>query len=950
MPRIYVALDLETTGLDPTRDAIIEIGAVKFQGERVLGTYSTLVNPGRHIPLEITELTGIHDRDLIGAPRLQAVLPELIRFVGDAPIVGHSVSFDLGFLRQHSTAFQNESYDTFELATVLFPTLGRYSLSELSGHFGIRVERAHRALHDALATQALFQTLLRSAATLPSRILEEIRDHAQRAGWLAVGFFQEAIELASLTEPNVLSTDQLAQQSLRRNGRRTFDEEIAPLIPSPNRQLLDEDELASLLMPGGRFASQFPGYEHRPQQCALLRRITQAFNRGDHLLVEAPTGVGKSLAYLLPAAYWAVQNGERVIISTHTVHLQEQLLDKDFPQVASLLPFACQAAVLKGRAHYLCPARLTALRRYGPTTPDEARVLTKILIWQLGSTQVDGDALFLQDATEQAIWRELSAEHADCNPERCDAFQRNQCYFYRARRRAESAHLVIVNHALLLADAMTERRVLPTYKHLVVDEAHQLEAAATSSLSIALSQQDFVRLLHRLGNVTASGRVTGLLAEALSLSRQTCPDDQSKTTAELLIGGIGIAVSRAFAALEVLFERLTSVVNEHSESHPQRYDLRLRITPALRCQPAWDAVEIAWDETKLPLSRIAGSIQRLAHMLTHVHHVSRSCETLCTELRSIGESLARATRDLDEIVAQPSPSFVYWITVGPDTQTISLHKAPVRVDSLLEEHVFRDKDTVILTSATLRVANTFEFVRGQLGAWRADEFVVGSPFDYRQSTLVYLIDDIPEPEQPGYQRAVEKGLVALFRATQGRGLGLFTSHSQLRATLRAIRGPLAQAGITVQAQGEGVSRRQLIENFRSGERRVLLGTRSFWEGIDVVGEALSCLAIVKLPFSVPTDPIFAARAETFDNPFTEYAVPESVLQFLQGFGRLIRSRSDRGVVAVFDTRLLTKGYGEIFLRSLPGPTIRQGPLAELPSAAKAWLDGVRTPSGEMATG
>jgi len=253
----------------------------------------------------------------------------------------------------------------------------------------------------------------------------------------------------------------------------------------------------------------------------------------------------------------------------------------------------------------------------------------------------------------------------------------------------------------------------------------------------------------------------------------------------------------------------------------------------------------------------------------------------------------------------------------------------------VEEHLFHKKESVVLTSATLRTSGTFDFLRERLNGWEADELAVGSPFDYKSSTLVYLVDDIPEPGKPGYQRAVEQGMAALFRATEGRALALFTSYSQLRATLRAIRAPLAQAGITVQAQGQGVSRAQLLENFRAGERKVLLGTRSFWEGVDVPGEALSCLAIAKLPFSVPSDPVFAAR--TFDQPFFEYAVPETILRFLQGFGRLIRTRTDRGVVAVFDRRLLTKSYGQLFIESLPDPTVRRGSLALLPRVAAEWL-------------
>jgi DNA polymerase-3 subunit epsilon/ATP-dependent DNA helicase DinG len=280
---------------------------------------------------------------------------------------------------------------------------------------------------------------------------------------------------------------------------------------------------------------------------------------------------------------------------------------------------------------------------------------------------------------------------------------------------------------------------------------------------------------------------------------------------------------------------------------------------------------------------------------------------------------------------------IYWLAAGRRDRQIGLHAAPLHVGPLIEEHLFLKKRTMVLTSATLRTAASFDYIRDRLSAWDAEELAVGSPFDYASSTLLYLVDDVPEPGQPGHQREVAQGMEALFRATAGRALALFTSYSQLRATLRMLRAPLAQHGITVQAQGEGVSRRRLLDNFRSGERRVLLGTRSFWEGVDVPGEALSCLAIAKLPFSVPTDPIFAARAETFESPFLEYAVPEAILRFLQGFGRLIRTRSDRGVVAVFDRRLLTRQYGRLFVDSLPGPTVRRGSVLTLPRAAADWL-------------
>jgi DNA polymerase-3 subunit epsilon/ATP-dependent DNA helicase DinG len=261
----------------------------------------------------------------------------------------------------------------------------------------------------------------------------------------------------------------------------------------------------------------------------------------------------------------------------------------------------------------------------------------------------------------------------------------------------------------------------------------------------------------------------------------------------------------------------------------------------------------------------------------------------------------------------------------------------------MREHIFGPKEAVILTSATLRVGGAFDYMRERLGAWEADGLAVGSPFDYEASTLVYVPTDIPEPHQPYYQRSVEEALIEMCRATGGRTLALFTSYSQLRATSRTITAPLAEADILVLAHGEGASRSQLLETFRETERAVLLGTRSFWEGVDVMGEALSCLVIARLPFAVPTDPIFAARSEDFEDPFTEYAVPESVLRFRQGFGRLIRSHDDRGIVVVLDKRIISRAYGRMFLESLPNCTVRRAPLVDLPKAARTWIDGGPSP-------
>ena len=937
MPQTYVALDLETTGLDPTHDAITEIGAVKFCADEILDTFSTFVNPGRPIPFAITELTGIRDEDVADAPHLHDVLPSLSQFVGEQTIIGHSIQFDMAFLNRHACLTNNELLDTFELATVLVTQAERYSLESLSLLLKIELEQAHRALNDAQATYHLFQALLHRAACLPPRVLKEIVGHGERVNWQAAAFFREALREAAKHPPERHIEPGSATPPAD-SLFATASQEYKPLQPKAEQTPLDVDQLAAILEKDGAFDAHFPDHEYRPQQVAMLRGIAQALNEGRHMLVEAPTGVGKSLAYLIPAVHWAKQNSERVVISTNTINLQEQLYHKDLPNLTHVLPFKFLATVLKGRSHYLCPARLQALRRRGANSPDEARMLAKILVWQLETSDGDGDGLFMPSTAERALWRQLSADHEGCDPERCRRFHQSTCYFYNARQAAESAHIIIVNHALLLADIAVQNHALPEYKHLIIDEAHHMEKATTDGLSFDTDHISMQRLLGEMGKVTQKGRVTGLLAETLSRCQKANLPSEIMQKVELFVGKVGMAADRAARHLDAFFEQLDEFVTEHMEGRRSQYALRLRLTSGLRVQPAWEAVEIAWDDANVPLKVTVDGLERLAGSLEDLEEYDiPDAEDLQAQILGGTRRLGEIAGQVGQMITQPSPSLIYWLEVPPDGNSLRLHAAPLHVGPLVEEHLFHKKESVVLASATLRTGCSFDFVRERLHAWDADELAVGSPFDYKNSTMVYLIDDIPEPGQPGYQQAVEQGMAALFRATGGRALALFTSYNQLRSTLHAIRAPLAQAGITVQAQGEGISRAQLLESFRTGERRVLLGTRSFWEGIDVPGDPLSCLAIAKLPFSVPSDPIFAARAETFDEPFLEYAVPETILRFLQGFGRLIRTRTDRGIVTIFDKRLLTKSYGPLFIESLPDPTVRQGSITLLPKAAAEWL-------------
>ena len=314
-------------------------------------------------------------------------------------------------------------------------------------------------------------------------------------------------------------------------------------------------------------------------------------------------------------------------------------------------------------------------------------------------------------------------------------------------------------------------------------------------------------------------------------------------------------------------------------------------------------------------------------------------EDTVANLANAYRRLSEADANLNGLVAEAQAGLIYWAEIQPNSNMLSLQVAPLQIGSLMEKFIWHEKASVILTSATLTANEGFDYIRSRLNADEADELQLGSPFDYESSAMLYLVNDIPEPQDAnGYQRAVESGLVRLAKATNGRLLALFTSYAQLKRTSQNISGPLTEAGVTVYEQGEGASANTLLENFRDADKAVLLGTRAFWEGVDIPGEALSVLVIVKLPFDVPSDPIIAARSETFEDAFNEYHLPEAILRFRQGFGRLIRTQSDRGIVAIFDRRILTKRYGRMFIESLPTCKVKAGTLNDLPAVAARWLN------------
>jgi DNA polymerase-3 subunit epsilon/ATP-dependent DNA helicase DinG len=932
MPK-FVALDIETTGLDPQREAILEIGAVRFNGRRVEQEWSTLVNPGRQVPSFITQLTGISNQMVAHAPPISDILAELDDFVGDAVIIGHNIRFDLSFLQRHRLFSYNDTIDTYEMASVLMPNASRYGLGSLASQLVVPLPATHRALDDALVTHGVYLRLHEKARELPLEVLADIVRLGEQVEWGGYLGFRVALQERSQETIH-------PHQTARTFSGPWFGEDRAergspPLAPNPEFQALDPEEVSAILEYGGAFAHHFPDYEFRPQQVEMVRAVTEALSQERHLLIEASTGIGKSFAYLIPAALFSTANNARVVISTNTINLQDQLIHKDVPDLQEALGLNFNAAVLKGRGNYLCPRRLKNFHRHGPESGEEMRVLGKLMVWMLESQSGDRAELNLNGAPERDVWQRISANDEACTQETCLNRTGGACPFYHARLAAQSAHIVIVNHALLLADVATGNRVLPEYDYLIIDEGHHLEDASTNALSFRVSQFEIVRMLRELGS-TSSGALGWALK---SVENLLSPSDLAAFNQ---IASRTTDFAFQFEQLsQQFFSGLDKFLLEMREGQPVgQYAHQERILPASRSQPGWDEVEANWDNAEGALGSLLENLGMIAQALADLVDVlSEESQDLYNQISSLFRRFSELRENLNGFVFEPQTNTIYWVEVRPDGRMPSLHTAPLHIGPLMERFLWHEKAAVILTSATLTAAGEFDYLRERLQAVDAYELALGSPFDYENATLLYLANDIPEPKQrSAYQRAVNQSILNLCRTTGGRALVLFTSYAQLRATSQAISPHLAEDGIVVYEQGEGASPHSLLESFRSAEKAVLLGTRAFWEGVDVPGEALSVLVIVKLPFDVPSDPIVASRAETFEDPFYQFTLPEAILRFRQGFGRLIRTQSDRGVVVVLDQRVLSKSYGRLFIESLPNCTMNVGPLSDLPRAAENWLN------------
>lgn len=947
MPRTYVALDLETTGLDPSQDQIIEVAAVRFTAEGLAETFSSYVKSLKAIPYEVQLLTGIRQQDIQTAPAFAAIAGDLLAFLGDATIVAQNAPFDMGFLSAAGLTLANPVFDTLELARILVPQLTERNLPALAMYFGVPSTGKHRALPDATATAEVFRALRRTASGLDPRTVYSLTNLGGPSAWGLANFFQEV--LAEQVDAGLAAPPATPLPSVRRPSPIAEQAREARAKEAPLAASLDVELLSHLLEPDGPIANAFPAYEHRPEQVRLMRSITEAFNEGEHLLAEAGTGTGKSMAYLLPALVHALKTDQPVIISTATIALQEQIVTKDIPQLlralasvagtpaADELPDFGKAtfAQLKGRTNYLCLRKWQHAAAAGSL---DAGFTARVTVWL--STTESGDRAELQlNGFEANQWARISATSENCPASQCAAFRNGECFLQRARRRASLAHLVVVNHALLVSDIAAGGSVLPSYGYLIIDEAHHLETVATDQLGFAAGLGTFTEFLDRMADESGA-RPTGFLP-SLQVALRT-GQSLAATHVSLLESSAAVATQLSGARQKVgtLFALLGDFLRRNGEGNGE-YGQRLRLTKGMRHSPDWSDIDVAWDEVRLflqdtrkNLERIRGALESLADFEIEDYD----------ELFAEAAALVFAAEELEHhgtaVLSNDDGEWVAWLSANTqrDREDVLMCSAPIEVGPMLQRDLFDKKTSVVMTSATLRTADSFAYVKSRLGFEDVREESVDSSFPYQDAALLLLPRDVPDPQHPRYTPALSQALIDLCTASQGRAIVLFTSYGALQTAYRALRPALEPQGFKVLAQGSSGTPHQMLNALRSQPRTVLLGTASFWEGVDVVGEALSLLVITRFPFTVPSEPVFAARSERFDDPFGGYAVPQAVLRFRQGFGRLIRSHSDRGVCVVLDARALTKSYGATFVKSLPPATVKQCLLREAPALVREWLD------------
>lgn len=934
----FVVVDFETTGNKAKDgDQIIQVGAVLIEDNEIVSQFSTLVQPGVPIPPFIQQLTKITDEMVKDAPTLDEVLPHLLPMLDKAAFVAHNVFFDLGFLQQALVEygyrpFSGPAIDTVEMSRILLPEQAGYKLSDLSYGLDVEHENPHQADSDAMATAQIFLTLLKKLEGFPFVTIQRLRE-------LTKGFSTDFSTLLGTIETKKL----IAGEAEYLPENMEIFRQIALLkqqeSDKPKKEWTKEGFPALLAELDNFLSKEMPGFELRPSQREMMEEIYGAFHDSSHLMVEAGTGTGKSLAYLVPSLYWAMESGEKVVISTHTIQLQEQLFTRDLPLMEKLFGGSPSVALLKGRNNYLCLRKFEQSLNEHIDNYDLQLSKCQVLTWLTETKTGDVEELNLPSGG-QAFWRQVQSDANSCLGRHCPWFSR--CFYHNAKQKAQEAGVVITNHSLLFTDLKVEQRILPPYRYAVIDEAHHFEGVASQHLGLSVSS---IQMEHELSDLL-SDKGMGILERLDSAwVAQNLPNFPLNEVTERLKD----EAEQGKEAFRDLFWKLHQWGLRSAREGDDLGRLVKRIDYGFWNQKGTKAILTAAAATVEWLSTIGKTMDSIYKEIQTLKDLPLLTRTLMTDFHGLMKDCSHYRDAIEQLLLTHDQDYVYWMELETKTNRrgVFLYMVPVDVAPMLNEQYFSQKESVVLTSATLSINRSFSYPLQQIGLSedKVRTAIHPSPFDYHKQALLCVPSDFPSlkgPTEGAFSSALVNSLAEVARATEGRMMVLFTSYQMLRQVYEPLKESLSSEGFTVLGHGvDASSRSKLVRQFKNTPRCVLLGTSSFWEGVDIPGEALSCLAIVRLPFLPPNQPVVEARSEAIKerhgNPFMDMSVPQAVIRLKQGFGRLVRTGKDKGIVIIFDKRIIEARYGKYFVKSLPETELHAKPMDQILSLIREWL-------------
>ena len=982
LDRNVVVIDTETTGFSFNHDELIQIAAARLEGGSIAGWYVTYVNPGVPIPDDIVHLTGISDEDVKDAPTPGKALEDLVSFAGDATMVAHNVGFDKTFVTRHPEGYpllQNLWVDTLDLSRIAVPRLKSHRLIDLVHAFGAPVS-THRADDDVAATCVVYRILLAAIHSMPLSLVEEIGGMASEEEWSSGAVFRIiAQERRRDVQESRLSVDVSRETASAENGNGSmpaenlgFERRAFSLRAMRSRRVSelpavrarrDADDLAGALSypsaeelsrafdEAGIVGSIYDGYEPRGEQKSMALAIGKAFSCSENLVVEAGTGVGKSMAYLVPAVLFAKRNNVAVGVATKTNSLLDQLVYKELPALAEGLekcrPGAGELswAPLKGMSHYPCLRKIDRMVENGPGSREiagkeysQAPALAALLSFIEQSGFSDLDSLKID---YRALPRYLvTCKSSECLRRKCPYFGK-LCFVHGARRRAESSDIIVTNHSLLFCDLAADGGLLPTTRHWIVDEAHSCEEEARAAFAQTLDSEELSSIA---GLVGESSGARGVFARAERA--------MGTVEGEQLVLFYGL-ISRARAA-GADFER-------SARDYLTRVKDLLYFDPVKRSRrgQSYEQVDI-WINDDVRRNGVFRDVAACVHeLIGKSDELIRRASDVVAYLEGIDEAavaqreIAACTMDLREqrnaaeLIFELAPethAFQATLSRKKDRKNDKLQALLLEVGEKMNETLYARTHSVIYTSATLTVGGSFQAFESSLGLNASEfssarELELASSYDFDNNMIVYVVSDMPEPTEPGYAEALCRLLEETHKAQRGSMLTLFTNRKEMERAFAQVEPALKAEGLRLVCQKYGVSVKGLRDDFLADEHLSLFALKTFWEGFDAPGATLKGVIIPKLPFGRPTDPLYCERAARDDRAWWRYVLPQAVLETKQAAGRLIRKSDDHGVLILADKRLVTKRYGKTFLRSLQSKTVRVCTIDEIVAALRimgAW--------------